>query len=230
MIRRNIKIIFGILILFVFFVLFFLLRSNPSSNIVVINTSPLDGDQNVQEDKQIGIDFNKDIKENEKQKVLVRFDPGIEFDSTWLSNTYKIIPKNVLNNNQKYLVTVMYNNKIIQTFSFTTQVFNQQDIIKYGRLQSQNDRAYGQAVEKLVSQYPFYSKLPIITSNYSINYDFQLNKFQINFIDQKLTTDEQNKFIPEILDSIKKLGVSDPVQYYVNKISYWTLTGIIKWR
>lgn len=181
----------------------------------VIDTIPTDKTEEVIETSQISINFNQDINEESKPNVSVSISPEEEFDSTWLSNTYKIIPKNQLKNNTEYTVKVFYLKKEINSFSFKTAIFNQLDIQKFGALQSKDDYDYGQALTKLVNEYPFYPNLPIRTQDYVVYYDFEQQKFAITFL-KVVNSEEKNLLIKGALVNIKEIGTKDPIKYYTN--------------
>ena len=211
---KKIYIAVAIVVLIFVIVSLFSNKTNPPS---IQGTDPVDGETDVIETKQISINFNPDISDSVKNKISVSIKPDTSFDSTWLSNTFKIVPKAPLANNQKYELTVKYSSKDIYNFSFETSIFSKADKIKYGSLQSQMDYTTGQVVKKVVDQYPWYPSLPIKTKNYVIYYDFQQQKFAITFLVTGLTNDQQNTFIAEALQYLRSIGVKDPIQYYVNQ-------------
>lgn len=182
----------------------------------VISTTPSDGGTEIGESTQISINFNQYLKENSKTGISVSFDPNIDFDSTWLSSTYKIIPKANLQNNTKYTATVFFNGKKIYGFFFETATFSQEQISKYGALQSQNDFAFGQATKKVVEQNPWYTNLPIKTNNFVIYYDFEQQKFAISFLIPIQSADQEKALIQEAVNDIKSIGFKGTVNYYVN--------------
>lgn len=181
---------------------------------IVVGTNPDNGSVNILETSQIDITFDSKITNQTKSGITITISPEVGFDSTWLSNTYKIIPKNNLQNNTKYTAKVLYKNKSIYTFSFETIIFSQTQIQKDGVIQSQNDYVFGQATKKVVNQYPWYTSLPIKTQDYVVYYDFQKQKFAITFL-AKNTADKQASLTQSAITNIKSIGVKDPVQYYV---------------
>jgi len=193
---------------------FYINENNKTPN--VISTDPKNSEQEILETKQISIDFNSDISEKSKDRVSVNFEPQTDFDSIWLSNTYKIIPKNGLKNNTTYKIHVLYNKKEIDSFTFYTTVFSQEESKKYGTLQAENDLLFGKALTKIVNEYPFYTNLPIKTKNYVVYYDFEENKFAITLLTPVEGPSQRNQLIKDVLDKIKQIGAKDPIQYYIN--------------
>ena len=179
----------------------------------ITNTTPSDGTDNVIETSQININFASVPNDAVKKGVSVSIDPQTDFDSTWLTSTYKVVPKSSLKNNQRYTVKVLYNKETVYAFTFTTEVYSQADATKYGTIQSKMDYDYGQAVKDTAIKYPFYTSLPIKTQNYIIDYDFSKSKFVITFT-TNLTLDQQNTLIQDAIKNIKSVGGTDPVQYY----------------
>lgn len=181
----------------------------------VVSTNPGDKAAGVVETSQISINFDQSIQEGSKSKISVTLDPKINFDSTWLSDTYKIVPKQNLQNNIDYKVSVFFDKKEIYNFSFKTSAFNQKEAQTYGGQQAQNDYVFGQAVNDFEKKNPWFQKLPIRTSDYTIYYDGIQKEFSIAFIGQNLTQEEQQKLIPQAVDDLKKIGVPEPIKYYI---------------
>ncbi len=208
------KIFIGIAIIVGLFVLF-LLFTKPNELVPqIVSTDPSNNLEDVLDTKQISINFDKKINEKSKVDLSVTFSPNVNYDSTWLTNTLVIIPKSNLANNTKYTVNISYKNKEIYTFSFTTQIFSQEDIIKYGPLQSQDDYNYGQALKDLINKYPFYTYMPIKTKGYIVDFDVNKNKFIITLLQDNLTQTEKENLIKDALINIKKVGAPEPIQYY----------------
>jgi hypothetical protein len=185
----------------------------------VINTSPDNGSSDVSETSQISINFDASIQEKSKTKIFVALKPQADFDSTWLANTYKIIPKTNLQNNQKYTVNVLFDNTKIYSFSFETEIFNSAVIQKYGSLQSQNDFVFGQVTKDLITKYPWYTSLPVKTNNYIVDYDFDKQEFVITFLVPIESSDQLNTLTSDVMQKLKGIGVKDPITYYMNMIA-----------
>ncbi len=180
----------------------------------VVSTQPAPGEQDVLESRQIDIIFAEDIKDKAKQDISVSLDPETSFNSTWLTNTYKIIPKSNLNSNTTYKVKVNYKDKEIFNFSFSTQIFSQEDIKKYGPDQTKDDYDFGQTLTQIVNKYPFYPNLPIKDKDYVVYYDFEKDKFAITFLTDNLDSRTKQELILKAIDRIKQIGGKDPIQYY----------------
>lgn len=204
-------------VLGVVFALILILIINREPSIAVIKTDPASGAKEVLETTQIDITFNQDVNSKSINNISIKTKPQIEFNSTRLVNTYKIVPKAPLQNNTKYEIEVLYRNKIIYIVSFETSVFSQEDVLKYGALQSEDDFIYGQALKDVVGKYTWYTSLPIKTSSYIIYHDFEKMKFAITYLVPIQDSDQENALVKNALDNLKKIGVKEPIQYYLNK-------------
>jgi hypothetical protein len=77
-----------------------------------------------------------------------------------------------------------------------------------------DDMKYAQALTSLNEQYPWYSKLPIETKDYRIVYDFDKKMFRIRFL-SSITSVQIKALTQNALNSLKKIGVSEPIKYYL---------------
>lgn len=207
--------IFPVIALILLFIILWVISTPKIKVPLVIGTDPKNEEQEVSETKQIDINFSSDLSEKAKKDISVSIDPQVTNEATWLNTTYKIIPKSNLTNNTKYTVKVSYKNKDIYSLSFTTQVFSKEDIQKYGPLQSKDDYDYGQALNKVIEKYPFYPNLPIRTSDFTIYYDFDKNKFSIDLLKDNLDKATKQDLINQALEYIRKIGAKDPIDYYI---------------
>jgi len=81
--------------------------------------------------------------------------------------------------------------------------------------QIQDALKYGQALKDLNQKYPWYSKLPIETKDYRIIYDFDKEMFRIRIKSTSETSDNTKPIIQNALSDLKRIGVPEPVKYYV---------------
>jgi hypothetical protein len=206
-----------IILAFIFIGLFLIILFLPKNREVVpsvISTIPSNTDQEVMLDSHIDITFNETISEKSKSSINISIKPETGFDSTWLTNNLKIIPKTALIPNSTYSVNVSSKEKELYKFTFNTQVFSPEQIKEYGHIQSQDDFDYGEALKKVVNKYPFYPNLPIKTKNYVIYYDFDQDKFAITFLVDNLDQQTKNESITEAIEHIKKIGGKEPINFY----------------
>ncbi len=204
-----------LLFLAIIVVIIWSLSQPKTKNPVVIDTDPLNGTEEVSLTKQIDINFSNNLNEKAKDDVSIIIEPQISFDSTWLTTTYKIIPKANLNNNTSYKIKVNYKKREIYNFSFSTQIFSQEDIEKYGPEQSRDDYDYGQALIEVVKKYPFYPNLPIRTSDFVVYFDFEKEQFIIDILKSNLDAAARQELINQAIEYIKKIGGKEPIKYYI---------------
>ncbi|PIU71868.1 hypothetical protein COS80_00965 [Candidatus Woesebacteria bacterium CG06_land_8_20_14_3_00_39_27] len=81
--------------------------------------------------------------------------------------------------------------------------------------QIQDALKYGQSLKELNQKYPWYSKLPIETKDYRIIYDFDKEMFRIRIKSAVVATEGVKSDIQSALSDLKKIGVSEPIKYYV---------------
>lgn len=205
----------GLLILIIILISFYFVFSSKKEVIPqVIKTNPINLEEEVSETKQISIFLNEKISEKEKSHINVKIDPEIEFNTTWLTNNYKIIPKKILLNNTKYSITTFYKDKNIYNFSFKTQTFTQEDILKYGALQTKDDYDFGIAQKDFFNKYPFYTYMPIKNPEFIVDFDANLEKFIITFIKDNLSEQKKNEITQFALKEIEKIYPTKPIPYY----------------
>lgn len=77
-----------------------------------------------------------------------------------------------------------------------------------------DDLKYGQALTILNTQYPWYSKLPLETTNYEAVYDFNTQSFRIRLKVPATATQEKSIVAGAVFD-LQAIGVPAPVKYYV---------------
>ena len=121
------------------------------------------------------------------------------------------------------VATVLQHSKTNPTTSPSPSPKNQFDLGTPGpqgsNLELPSDAKYGQALTSLSKQYPWYPKLPIETKDYRIVYDFDKNMFRIRILSAAATNDEIKSFTQNALSDLKKIGVSEPIKYYVLDIN-----------
>lgn len=89
---------------------------------------------------------------------------------------------------------------------------NQFNLNNLNSTQLPNDQLYGQALESLHQQYPWYSQLPIETKDFRIIYDFDKKSFRIRLLQPSSPEIKQ-----KALDALKNIGVD------LNQFSYYFL-------
>lgn len=149
----------------------------------VQSTLPNDGDVGVSESFQITVTFAKNLTKKEQSEISLSLNPDVRGNILWLSPDklqYALLSN--LDNGKKYTVVVQFKTLNIHSFSFTTRALAappQEDQIHE---QSQDDNYFSLKARELLTTYPWYSKMPIVTTDYVIVYDFEKNAFRIRII------------------------------------------------
>ena len=205
---------------FVFFLVvaifvYFLVSASP--RVRVVSSSPEDKSQNVSQTTDIFVSFDKEVSASLQKQIKIEIRPERPIEFIWLGNRVKVVPKEKLDPGQTYTITVKLADKEIFRFSFSTALFTEEQIAKEGALQSQDDLEYGEAFKKFAEQYPWYLSLPIERNEYRIVYDFEESSFRIRLKLVPTDAETEKKIIDRALEEIRKLGIKDPIPYYVVK-------------
>jgi hypothetical protein len=78
-----------------------------------------------------------------------------------------------------------------------------------------NDLKYGQQLNAITQQYPWYPKLPVETKDYLIVFDFDKQMFRIRIKYSPVTSAEAKTFTQSALNDLKNIGVQEPIKYYI---------------
>lgn len=213
--RKIIRI--GLLVVIVVGSIFFFISKKDRYVPTLISTIPKDKSENVLEKTQIEILFDSKLQEKNKSNISIILNPSFDYDLTWNLTSLKLIPKSSLDNAKAYEIKIKYKDKEIYKFNFQTEVFSQEQIVKYGNLQTKDDLLYGDTLKETVKKYPWYPSLPIKNSNYVVYYDFEKEKFAITFLKEITVQKDIDAQIKEALTKIKAVGGVEPIQYYINK-------------
>ena len=77
-------------------------------------------------------------------------------------------------------------------------------------LQTQDDLNFGQTVDKLYQQFPWYSEMPIVTDDFTIAFNFEKNSFRIILLQPATDSLKQSA-----VDKLKLIGIdTDQFKYY----------------
>lgn len=155
--------------------------------------------------------FSQLLNKSQQNQVKIKTNPEFKTQANWTSDQkLQITPQEKLQPNTNYTVAILYKNKSLDSFNFTTSSYSIQELQQKMQLQTQEDLKSGQVINKLHQQYPWYSKLPIETNEYRIIYDFDKNSFRIRLLTQSSETIKQ-----AALNQLKTLGVDlDQFTYY----------------
>lgn len=203
---------FGIVI---FGLLVYMFTRPPS--IKVVSTSPKDNTKNVLAIEHILVTFNRNPSPDETKNITIETDPKTEFDLKWQRDTLEATAKDSLRESANYSVKIMLKSKSLYNFTFTTASTPHAQLIESGNKQVSDDYQFSQALQNFLKVYPWYKYLPIETGDYRIVYDFQNNQFRIRILKKGVSDAEQKSIVNNALESLKKIGVPEPISYYVLK-------------
>lgn len=184
---------------------------------VVISTEPANGEISVLDRAVIKINFGQNIPQKQQSFVSFSLSPVTELSSSWTSASSILIKPVMLLPNIDYAGVVLFRNQLIYKFSFKTNKFSLNELKEQGFQQGKDDFIFGQKMQKLMEQYPWYEKMPIQSPSYTIVYDFEKEAFRIRITATPPLTDNQRKTIEqEALKALRDIGVNTTLQsYYV---------------
>jgi len=210
----NILKRFWFVFLLVFVVIvYFMVTARP--RVGVVSSVPEDGGQEVSQTTDVFVNFDKEVSQATQEQIEIKISPEEEIEFIWLGDRVKVVPKENLDPGTTYTITVSFRGSEIFRFSFMTALFTQEQLAREGALQSQDDFEFGEAFKKFAEQYPFYLSLPIERTEYRIVYDFEENSFRIRLKVTPTDVEAERAIIERALEEIRKLGIKDPIPYYV---------------
>jgi mRNA-degrading endonuclease RelE of RelBE toxin-antitoxin system len=193
--------------------------STGGSNLIVNNSIPANNATEVPvTTSNIIFSFNKNIPSQETKNLTYIIQPETPSEFLISGNHMTIGFKENLQKGTTYTIDVKYNNKLISETKFETEVLTQEEISKFGALQTNGDLVFGKAYENMLTKYPWYQKIPIETSQYRVIYDFDKQMFRIRILDSE-TSDQIKTTIQTAVTNIEQIGVSAPIKYYVLDIN-----------
>jgi len=200
--KKTIILIIGTLIIIL------ALIPTPSVKPKVISNNT-DKDLIFPDQSKLNIEFSQKLSDKQKQKITIKTSPEFETEFKWDNNNLQIIPKNNLQPNTNYSVSILYKNQQIGSFNFKTNPYSSEEFKQQLIQQTQDDILYNNAVKNLFKEHPWYSHMPIITENYHISYDFNKKSFRIDLITK--TTEEIKQ---QALKSLENIGIDIKTQDY----------------
>lgn len=205
--RLSRLVISLVLLAIVFFVFYF---SNQATDPTVLKTEPTNSEEEVLVTSDILIRFNNELSPEQQSKIEIKISPEVEYVLLWESTVARISPKGGLNPDTQYKLRIAKEDMEIYTFSFTTSPFTQEQILEEGAIQTEYDLEFGIAFTEFLDNHPWYSSLPIENESYRIVYDYERESFRIRLFDV-----EEQETIDRALNDLLKIGVEEPVPYYV---------------
>ena len=210
--HKIISLIVGIVFLISLLYVIFQIIQTP--NVSITKTVPQDNQQNISVKPTIYVTFNKELSDKEKEFISFETSPMFENKSEMIGDSLIIVPMKDLEQGIFYKINVLYKKNIIHSFSFETTLFTEDQIKEEGSLQTEGDRLFGDAYINFIKNYDWYQHIPIETSDYRIIYDFNKKSFRVRVL-KETTKEELAEIINDATNNIKKIGVQDPINYYV---------------
>jgi len=181
----------------------------------VVSSVPRDNSEAISQTTDIFVNFDKEVPASVQKLIAISVSPEEPIEFIWTGDRLKIVPKEKLDPGTLYTLTVSLRGREIFRFSFTTALFTEEQLAREGALQSQDDLEYGEAFKAFAQQYPWYLALPLERNEYRIVYDFEESSFRIRLKLVPTDIETENRIIDQALEEIRKLGIEDPVPYYV---------------
>lgn len=182
--------------------------------LVVVTTSPLNGQEGVGTSSIISVEFNRSPSSTEKVGLSFILVPETQTSLSWKGKFLSVQPE-VLLNNASYSFSVSYQGRILSELSFKTAVLSDEEVLKQMSEQATSDYEAGQVFQRFLKNYPWYQSLPIENSDYRIVYDFEEKKFRIRLKNPPADENAKNLLVKQALEELKKIGVKEPIQYYI---------------
>ena len=181
----------------------------------VVSSLPQDKSEAVSQTADLFVNFDKEVPASVQKLIAISISPEESIEFIWTGDKVKVVPKEKLDPGTLYTITVSLRRREIFRFSFTTALFTEEQLAREGALQSQDDLEYGEAFKAFAQQYPWYLALPIERNEYRIVYDFEGSSFRIRLKLVPTDIETETRIIDQALEEIRKLGIEDPVPYYV---------------
>ena len=209
--RKTLTSFFFWLILLSLFLFCLVSLIIPSKKIQVNSVSPAPNSLSLSLINPITITFNKELTPQEKEKLNIEITPFLEISQQWVNDKIlNLTPKFVFEEETTYKTSILFNQKTIYSWSFTTSKLDQVAPEEAAKIQGYFDPA-GEAMRKAYEERPWLASLPIQTRNYSIYYlDSQKAIRVLMKIDvaSPLSREEQiAKIKKEVPKKLKEIGV-----------------------
>jgi len=182
----------------------------------VVTTSPELSQVNVLLDSPVVLNFAEPIKQSLQKKLVVDSSPVIVGTPSWSDDgkSLRLTPLTPLVKNTTYYLDLIFQNKVVYSFSFTTNPFDAEDLRIQAQNQATDDKIFSASWEKIITDYSWYPSLPVDTPAYYIFFDFDTKIFDIHLKNKPISSESQTQIESAALDSLKKIGVPDNLLEY----------------
>lgn len=201
-------------ILFLIGIAFLLSKKPKIEPLLITSTEPLSESVFVNEKAEVVLTTNRTIKTEEGSNINVIITPQTKTSIVYQENKIRISPETTFSLGTDYEVEIKYKEESVYILNFSTNPFGLEQIEDEGNKQTEADLDFNEAYKSFLTDYPWYTKLPIDTFEYRIVYDFEEKSFRIRLkLEQE--KDVQKQAIKKGLDHLKSIGVEEPIDYYV---------------
>ncbi len=219
---RNKKIILAILSVFIInlFILLFIFLSSEKKDSQRINNNPLSVTFVTPQNQSramsiyepISITFSRPVSSPEQMHIQLTTHPNILGNYSWSEDntTLTFLPTSPLWTQNTYTINVNYAQNQLYSWSFST-IDDPQDVPIEDQIknQAEADKDFGEWVDSIYTNYPWYDKLPLMTDNYFVYFDLDQKKFISKIYTQGQSTpqEEIQKYQGEIISRLESLGI-----------------------
>lgn len=213
--KKKIILITTILIGIIAVVFLFVPTKPKTVPLSIVSSIPTNSSVFVNEKIEIIFTLNRNIETEEGKDLKITTKPSTKTEIVYLENKIRISPETIFNMGTDYTINVLYKEKNIYTLNFSTNPFTQEMIKDEGDKQTEGDLNFNKAYKDFLTNYPWYTNLPIDTFQYRVVYDFEKESFRIRLKIKPQDEIQQEEIINKATGSIKNLGVEEPIQYYI---------------
>ncbi len=148
------------------------------------------------------VTFTRTPTQDQKERLTFVLSPGIPLTSAWQKNTVVLTPAAHLAPGSQFTLSILYENNPLFATSYTTTSLDQLKKDDEERLQTELDFNFNQSQKKLLEEKPWLNLLPVTTKEYTVVYDFDLQKIRIRL--KAAFTDAQKR---SLLQSLSGKGI-----------------------
>lgn len=215
--KKKTVLILTILLLAIFLLVkfFFAPSQQKETPLRVVSTLPNNNAVFVNQKAEIIITLNRNITLEEGGHLKVQISPAKKIQTVYQENKIRISPETSFQLNTDYRIEILFKEKLIYTLNFWTNPFTQEQIEEEGAKQTAGDLAFGEAYKEFLQKNPWYVRIPIENTSYRIIYDFEKQSFRIRLKIPPINKEQEKTLIERALSDLKKIGVKEPINYYV---------------
>lgn len=158
--------------------------------------------------------FQNDVPKNIRSQIVPSYSPDVKTDKIWISpRELHLIPLENLSPDTVYTITLFYKDVLLKELTFKTPRYSEEELRKQGEEQVINDLEFVEAEKNILNEFPWYNKIPIITKDFVIVYDYERRDFRIRLLvaPDSLKLEEVKK---EALDRLIKINVDPQKEGY----------------